>query len=118
MMRKDAERVLNFMASNGLVANENKTGFMTLNDKTQSNPTNKIMVGESPLTQSRSTRLLGIQVQDTQKWSEHINEIIKSLNMRFLQIRRIINHFPKKHILKVVHSLWFSKVRYGVLLVS
>ena len=113
-MMEDANGVLDFMASNGLVANASKTVFMMLNDKEKFNPQNFIEVGGNMIPQSEETKLLGMQVHDSQKWNSHMELTIKSLNMRLFQIRRIVNHIPRKHIMKVVHSLWFSKVRYGI----
>ena len=46
-LKVDANEVLNFMASNGLVANANKTVFMTLNDKDQTNSNNEIEIDGS-----------------------------------------------------------------------
>ena len=51
---------------------------------------------------------------NTQTWTEHIEVTIRSLNMRLYLIRRIMNHIPKKYIMKLVHSLWLSKIRYGI----
>ena len=34
--------------------------------------------------------------------------------MRLSQIRWIKNHVPNKHLMKIVHSLWMLKVRYGL----
>ena len=113
-MKEDANGVLDFMAFNGLVANASKTVFMVFNDKEKFDPTNEIEVGGRMIPQSADTKLLGMQVHDSQKWTEHIKITVKSLNMRLFQIRRIINHIPRKHIMKIVYSLWFSKVRYGI----
>ena len=61
-------------------------------------------------------KLLGMKVHESQKWTKHIEETILALNRRLYQIRRIKNHLPKNQLTKVIHSLWFSKVRYGIAL--
>ena len=116
LLEEDSENVLNFMASNGLVANPDKTVFMTLNEKNPNPVNEKITVGGSEIPQSKDTKLLGMKVHESQKWTKHIEETILALNRRLYQIRRIKNHLPKNQLTKVIHSLWFSKVRYGIAL--
>ena len=48
------------------------------------------------------------------KWDKNTTEMVSALNSRLFQIRRIKNHIPKSQLRKVIHSLWFSKVRYGM----
>ena len=117
MMKKlsiDAGNVLDFMASNGLVANASKTVFMVLNTGSNNKEKNSIIVGECEVPQSSETKLLGMQVQDSMKWDKNTTEMVSALNSRLFQIRRIKNHIPKSQLRKVIHSLWFSKVRYGM----
>ena len=50
-------------------------------------------------------------------WKEHftgINGLIGSLNKRTFCLQRIRNQLPKKEMLKVIQSLWMSKLRYGL----
>ena len=71
--------------------NAGKTVLMFLNEKTRmSIEKEEIKIGESMVTQSDTTKLLGMQIEDPQTWSEHIKVTIRSLNMRLFQIRRII----------------------------
>ena len=37
-----------------------------------------------------------------------------ALNFRLFQIRRIANQIPKDKLMRVVHSIWMSKLRYGL----
>ena len=48
-------------------------------------------MGESEVKQSNSTKLLGMQVQNSQNWNEHIEGMMKNQNQRLFQIRRITN---------------------------
>jgi hypothetical protein len=108
----DAVEVLRFMASNGLVANPQKTVFMILNNKSGERQT--IEVGNDKIEESEHTKLLGMEIQENQKWSVHFKKLKNALNHRLFQIRRIRNQLPKEQIMKVVHSLWMSKLRYGL----
>ena len=44
----------------------------------------------------------------------HFHELTNSLNHRTFTIRRISNQVPQKQLLKVVQSIWMSKLRYGL----
>ena len=63
------------------------------------------------------TKLLGIIIDDKQNWKEHFsgaNGLVKALNKRTFCIRRIRNQLPRKELIKVVQSLWMSRLRYGL----
>ena len=67
LLEDDADAILKFMASNGLVANCKKTVFMLLNHKQgQDAPAVKIRVGTTLLEQEKSTKLLGMTIEDNQ----------------------------------------------------
>ena len=87
-LEEDAENVLAFMASNGLIANQSKTEFLLLNEKT--NPTEKLTelkVGDSIIKRSCSTKLLGIQIDEAQTWAKHLKALSSGLNQRLYIIR-------------------------------
>ena len=107
------------MASNGLVANAKKTVFMILNlNKTECENENElakeIMVGEEIVQRSCETKLLRVIIDDKQKWKEQLTELTNALNKRTFAIRRISNQLPKNEVIKVVQSIWMSKLRYGL----
>lgn len=66
------------------------------------------------VTQETNTKLLGVFIEESQKWNSHVSQLVKALNSRLFQIRRIKNQIPKGCIMKIVQSLWFSKLRYGL----
>ena len=61
-----------------------------------------------------STKLLGIMIDDAQDWSAHFKTVRTSLNQRLFVIRRIARQIPRDKLINVVHSLWVSKLRYGL----
>ena len=115
-MEEDASQVLKYMASNGLVANPNKTSFLMLNCK-QSTPKLKLMIGGEEVVRDETATLLGIQFQDDQQWKTQIygkGGVISSLNSRIYMLRRLKSHLTMKSILKLVDGLFMSKIRYGL----
>ena len=122
-LEEDANIILSYMASNGLAANQNKTVFMLLNmkklasknlEEEEQRKNMVIKVGNSLVKRSSSTNLLGIMIEESQEWKEHFTTTINALNNRTFAIRRIADQIPYTNIIKVVQSLWMSKLRYGL----
>ena len=63
---------------------------------------------------TESTKLLGIIIDEGQDWQAHFKSLKSSLNSRLFIIRRIARQIPKTKIINIVHSLWVSKLRYGL----
>ena len=114
-LEEDALRVLSFMASNGLVANQSKTEFLVLNEKNKTDQSLcQIQVGDATVTRTESSKLLGIIIDEEQNWKDQYKSLKSALNQRLFVIRRIKRQIPKEKIMTVVHSLWMSKLRYGL----
>ena len=114
-LEEDANQVLQFMASNGLIANQAKTEFMVLNEKDKNSLVLKsLTVGNAVIERTKHTKLLGVIIEESQEWTEHFKTLKTSLNQRLWVIRRIARQLPKSKLMTVVHSLWMSKLRYGL----
>ena len=84
-------------------------------------PALKIRIGSSLLEQEKSTKLLGMCIEDNLNWKEHFsgrNGLISSLNKRLFAIRRVANFVPSDMLKQLAHALWMSKLRYGLQLCS
>ncbi len=111
-LEEDAISTPEFMASNGLVANPSKTVFMMLYSKQKI-----IKMGDHEIVQSKSAKLLGVVMDNDQKWKSHFSGkggLLASLNQGLFMVKRISYHISKKKLCKVVDSLWTSKLRYGL----
>ena len=121
-LESDADKMLDFMASNGLVANPKKTVYMLLGRKKQERETSHtIRVGDSLITNSHHSKLLGVTIDDEQNWKEQFcgkGGLISTLNSRLFTIRRISKQIPFNQRKKLINSLWMSKLRYGLQLCS
>ena len=68
-LEEDSKNILQFMASNGLVANESKTVFMMINSKkSREEQLRKIMICNSEVTESSSSKLLGMIIDNDLKF--------------------------------------------------
>ena len=72
------------------------------------------MVGGTIVSRTTHIKLLGIIIEESQEWSNHFNNLKSSLNSRLFIIRRLKNQIPSSKIISIVHSLWMSKLRYGL----
>ena len=114
-LEEDAINILKFMASNGLVANQTKTELLILNEKNKEESVlQKIRVGSTYIERTDSTKLLGIYINDKQDWTNHYKTLRNALNQRLFVIRRVQRQIPQDKVMGVVHSLWLSKLRYGL----
>ena len=102
-LKQDADAILRYMASNGLVANAKKTVFMILNmtkSEFEKELTKEIMVGGEKVQRSTDTKLLGVIINEKQKWKEQLSDLTNTLNKRTFAIRRISNQLPKNEVQK------------------
>ena len=117
----DALNVLQFIASNGLVANPPKTSCILLNQKVRKNEIITIKIGNEIVKQEKSVKLLSINVDYNQGWKTQIHGpggVIMSLNRRPYTIRRLRNHLSNEALMKLVDGLFMSKIRYGLQLLG
>ena len=93
-----------------------KMEFLLINEKKVNNEPEltEIVVGESTIKRTDHTKLLGIQIQESQEWTEHLKCLTSSLNQRLFVIQRVAPQTPKSKLMNIVHSLWVSKLRYGL----
>ena len=113
-MEEDGINVLRYMASNGLVANPQKTALIFLNLKKGNDPIS-IKIGDEIVTQEKHAKLLGITFDDDLKWNTQMTGkggVLPSLNQRLFMIRRLRNSLNDAGLRKVAESLFISKLRY------
>ena len=115
-MEEDADQVLRYMASNGLVANATKTSFLMLNHKRPAKELS-LKIGEAKVVREKSATLLGLKYQDDQMWEEQIfgkGGLLSALNSRMYIVRRLKSHLSTKALTKIVDGIFTSKIRYGL----
>ena len=76
-----------------------------------------IKIGSDSVIRDYSAKLMGITFQDDQQWEMQVfgkGGLISALNSRLYFIRRLKNHMSFKSVLKLVDSLFTSKLPYGI----
>ena len=114
-LKEDAQGILTFMSSNGLVANEDKTKFMVIRPSSKQSATiQEIQVGSATIQESTSEKLLGIRVNNALTWKDHLVDLNTTLQQRVLLLRRLAYSIPPKYLQSMADGLILSKVRYGI----
>jgi hypothetical protein len=105
-LEEDAEKILQYMASNGLVANPEKTVFMLLgaNQGVEA----RVKVGRAQILQSETAKLLGMEIDSDQKWKPQVEKLIKALDKRLFTLRRIMGKISDQGLKKITDSIWSS----------
>ena len=120
-MEIDAVNILKFMASNGLVANPQKTTLLFLNQGRVEEQELQIKIGKEQNSQVSNAKLLGVVFDDDLKWKSQIygkGGVISNLNQRLYVLRRLKNFINKEALKKVANSIFVSKIRYGLQLIG
>ena len=105
--------ILDFLASNLLVANPAKTAFFVIR-----NVNNKVkytlkMDGER-IEESDTITLLGAVLSKDMSWSKHVKGLLSSLRSSTGLISRLANYIPNRCLTPLIHGLMLSKVRYAL----
>ena len=113
-LEADAARALRFMASNSLVANPMKTGFLLIRAKGSAQQ-REVLVGNALIKEESHHRILGIVVNNKLSWDEHVNGgLVQQVNRRVGALKRLSYHIPRKYLPEIASAIVASKVRYGV----
>jgi len=115
-LEEDADQILRYMASNYLVANAKKTGFLLIS-RTRSSSQQSIKIGTESVLESDAHRILGLTVNNRLTWKDHVygqGELLSSLNQRIGALKRLSFHVPSKYLAQIAQAIVVSKVRYGI----
>jgi hypothetical protein len=112
-LEREAERVLQFMAVNKLVANPAKTSFILIRGKDHKKwPETSIKIGNSSVKESVSEKVLGVTVNNKLKWQDHHNNIVSILRHKVFVLRRLTYHLPRWVLVSLLDGMVLSSVRY------
>jgi hypothetical protein len=115
----EASRVLDYMSRNKLVANAKKTGFLLIRGKgCKKWPITSVNVGSDPVVESQCLKILGVQVSNNLKWSDHLRYVVNGLRYRIFTMRRLTYKLPRKYLQGLLDGIVYSQVRYCLPLFS
>ena len=109
----EANNVINFFRSNGLVNNADKAAVL-YNGRGKCEVITVENVGGEDLLSTYSEKLLGLHINADFVWSTHIDKLSIELKKRTGLLRRIQKRVPKEKIVIIAEAIFNSLLRYGV----
>ena len=93
-----AKEILSYFPSNELVANPSKTAFLMFRPCKAISQEKQANVGGTIIKESASERILGIQVQRTLEWDDHVKKVISKVNYGLSTMNQLQGFLRKKVI--------------------
>ena len=100
------------MKANRLSLNVEKRCFMLFTHAQVDR--NTISLGNRNISQVRSTKFLGIQIDDKLNYKDHISILSKKLSCTIGTMRRISPLVPPSILKTIYFSLFYSRLIYGI----
>ena len=94
-LEEDADNVLNYMASNGLVANPSKTSLIFMGHREDKDQTISIKIGDITVTEEQNAKLIGVTFDNNLKWITQLHGkggVIPALNQRLFQNKYLLTY--------------------------
>lgn len=101
--------------SNLLTLNYDKTHFLQFLTTHKNEMQQQIVISNLKITNINSTRFLGLKIDNTLTWREHVTELIPKLNKACYVIRTLV-FLRSSEILRMVYfSCFHSVMSYGII---
>ena len=107
---KMAEILLNYMASNGLCANETKTELLLFGGAGGA----EAMVGGSRIRETDNVKYLGMIISRSQTWKAHTDAMMSKLRSKIGLLNKLMAIIPKQNLPEIVQAQFISLIRYGL----
>ena len=117
-INNEMRNVHNWLKSNSLCLNVNKTKYMVFNRKSRPNIDQldlNIEIDNVKLEQVKSFNFLGLTINDQLDWSLHTNNICKKLSRNIGILRRLKTQLPFEILKMLYFSLIHSHLSYMIL---
>ena len=112
----ELRKIDTWMRSNKLSLNYSKFCYMIINKvPSKSCNTNlSLILNSTPLKRQQTVKYLGLYVDETLRWSTHIQRLSLQLARYAGIFYRIRNLVPKETLRMLYHSLILSRIQYGI----
>ena len=109
-----ASQILDYMASNRLASNPEKTQFIIFGGGEQRN----VSIGGAVIAPNSCVTFLGLKLSRQLRWTEHVQEMEAELAKRTGVLHRLRQHIPQKALLSIMNGFFLSKATYLLDIVS
>ena len=114
-LHRAAQSMLEYCASNELVANASKTKYLLMRGRSnKSCPETSIKVGKAIIEESPSERILGVLINNKLTWSNQFESLRSKVRQKVAILKRLTYQIPRKVCQKMLDGLVLSQVRYAL----
>ena len=104
LCEKEAQNILNYMATNKLKANDDKTHILVIAHGQRGTEELTFKIGEAEIKESSSEKLLGAWIKNDLSWTKHLKKLEDELHYRLFKIKRMEQVIPKS-LLRISFSM-------------
>ena len=73
-----------------------------------------VKIDNTIIQESRSERILGIQVQGSLRWDDHVSKVLGKVNYGLSTLRQLKGLMNKKALAMIAEGIVLSHIRYGI----
>ena len=118
IMNEEMMKVNNWLDTNHLRLNTSKTKYMIFCKdlkKFKSLDKIKLKIGAKEVEQVEEIRYLGLTIDKHLNWKQHLRSLSTKLSKSLGILFKIRHYLDKKSLLLILHSLFLSHIKYGIL---
>jgi hypothetical protein len=108
----ELEKVQKWLNINKLSLNVKKTKFMVFQNKNKVNSNLKLKLNDVEIEKVQKFCFLGLTINDTLTWNDHINEIANKISKTVGVMSRMKNIIPSSALKLIYSSLILSRLHY------
>ena len=113
----DLNNIANWLKSNKLTINTNKSKLITFTKRRQKDSVDKniIKIDENLIQNSQTTTFLGIEIQNNFSWENHINRVSNKLIHLNFTLKQVKHILPRDALKSIYNTLAIPHLIYGIL---
>ncbi len=112
ILKTEAEKILQYFASNELVANPTKTAFLLLCPSAHRRDCEQVRVGDAIISESKSEKVLGVQITSSLSWKKHTEQVLSRMTSGIYSLKRLQPLLCTKHLKMIADGLVMAHARY------
>ena len=113
IVNKELEKVYHWLKCNKLFINYKKSTYLIF-DKSRKKHSFKVFINGQELVQSRSTKYLGVIIDDKLSWKDHITYLRSKLSRNCYAIGKLKHYVGISTLKLVYYSLFYSYLQYCI----
>lgn len=115
-MNSAISNLFEWFNANKLTVNLGKTSYTIFKKKKKKTPSylNDIKIGNTVIHRVKSSKYLGVTIDENLDWKHHISNLKKSLIKIKNSFKIIKNHVPEHNKIQLFNSYFYSKIQYGI----